>query len=355
MITKEIINEGFVVDNITEIITSSILLNSELEVLAASRDVLQLLGYQERDIQNTNIYELLDCQDDFFAHEIESFRTNGYFKSKNFTIHDKYVRKIQVEISGFYLGIFSDYSDYIILTIKDIQGQKTFEQLLDNKVSDFNELVYRTYHDLRGPTATIEGLVNISDYSEDPQEYRKLFNLIKTSNDLLNERIQKISQIFEHNFQDFSQSEHWDKRKLAQYIKHFIFERNEGLDVHVEITRYDIDNQRINFGLIQKTIRYAILAFLSYHKSKSESIYLNIGLEYDCNNLIFDFEFGGFVGASHYFIKAMDEKNGFSEIIKNSNAINFYLLQDLFMKYRGIFIPLFDDAQRQQFKIALEM
>ncbi len=353
MISNSIINNEFIEKNLINIIPSSILLDANNNIKAVSKEVCQFLRYSYHDLKGKNISEVLATKDNKIEKELKQMRLEGFFKPKKVTIHNKYKKNIEAEVSGFYLGIISDFSEYIIIGIRDVEKLKTYQSLLEEKVDDFNELVYRTYHDLRGPIATIKGLVNISDYCKDVDEFKALFKLIGTSTDKLKDRLSNISLIFDNSFEEHVNISELNLDKIRSCIVRSMPDIMSAVEINVSTNNLDLNETIIGEDVITKIIRYSVLGFLSFHKAVDEKSKLKLTLKSAQDNFIFMFEFEGFSGNSILMEKAIFNKHKFSDLIVEENALNYYLLRKLIQNYNGTFISDFEHKIKKGFKIAL--
>lgn len=353
MISNTIINNDFLEKNLINIIPSSILLDGDNNIKSVSKEVCQFLRYSYHDLKGKNIAEVLTTKDNKIELELEKMRLDGFFKPKKLTIQNKHHKKIQAEVSGFYLGIISDFSEYIIIGIRDVEKLKTYQSLLEEKVDDFNELVYRTHHDLRGPIATIKGLVNIADYFKDIEEFSKLFKLIGNSTDILKDRLSNISLIFDNSFEDHANTLELNSDSIKSWIVNSNPEKMSGMEIDIFMNNFDLNETILGKEVIKKVIRYSVLGFLSFHKIVDQTAKLKLTLQSAQDNFLFMFDFEGFSGNSKLMENAIFNKHKFSDLINEENVLNYYLLRKLIQNYNGTFIPDFENETTKGFNIAL--
>lgn len=353
MISNSIINNDFIEKNLINIIPSSILLDANNNIKSVSKEVCQFLRYSYHDLKGKNISEILATKDNKIEKELDQMRLDGFFKPKKVSIHNKYKKKIEAEVSGFYLGIISDFSEYIIIGIRDVEKLKTYQSLLEEKVDDFNELVYRTHHDLRGPMATIKGLVNIADYYKDVHELNHLFDLIGNSTDKLKDRLSNISLIFDNSFEDHANVLELNIDNIKSWIVSSMPEKMSAVEINVFTNNLDLNETILGEDVIKKTIRYSMLGFLSFHKAVDDKAKLKLTLKSAQDNFLFMFEFEGFSGNSILMEKAIFNKHKLSDLINEENVLNYYLLRKLIQNYNGTFIPDFEHETKKGFKIVL--
>lgn len=353
MISNSIINNEFIEKNLINIIPSSILLDADNNIKSVSKEVCQFLRYSYHDLKGQNISEVLASKDNKIEKELKQMRSDGFFKPKRVTIQNKYKKNIEAEVSGFYLGIISDFSEYIIIGIRDVEKLNTYQSLLEEKVDDFNELVYRTHHDLRGPVATIKGLVNIADYYKDVHELNHLFDLIGNSTDKLKDRLSNISLIFDNSFENHGNIFELNIDNIKSWIVNSNPEKMSTMEIKVSMNNYALNETILSNDVIKKVLRYSALCFLSFHKPVEGNTILKLTLELAQDNFLFTFEFEGFSGNSELMEKAIFNKHKFSDLINEENVLNFYLLRKLIQNYNGTFIPDFEHDTKKGFKIVL--
>lgn len=353
MISNSIINNEFIEKNLINIIPSSILLDANNNIKSVSKEVCQFLRYSYHDLKGKNISEVLATNDNKIEKELKQMRLEGFFKPKRVTIQNKYKKNIEAEVSGFYLGIISDFSEYIIIGIRDVEKLNTYQSLLEEKVDDFNELVYRTHHDLRGPVATIKGLVNIADYYKDVHELNHLFDLIGNSTDKLKDRLSNISLIFDNSFENHGNIFELNIDNIKSWIVNSNPEKMSTMEIKVSMNNYALNETILSNDVIKKVLRYSALCFLSFHKPVEGNTILKLTLELAQDNFLFTFEFEGFSGNSELMEKAIFNKHKFSDLINEENVLNFYLLRKLIQNYNGTFIPDFEHETKKGFKIVL--
>ncbi len=353
MISNSIINNDFIEKNLVNIIPSSILLDGNNNIKSVSKEVCQFLRYSYHDLIGRNFSEILITKDNKIEEELYQMRLNGFFKPKKVTLHNKFKKNIAAEVSGFYLGIISDFSEYIIIGIRDVEKLKTYQSLLEEKVDDFNELVYRTHHDLQGPMATIKGLVNIADYYKDVNELNHLFELIGDSTDTLKDRLSNISLIFDNSFDDHANIWELNVEKIKSWIINSNPEKMSSIDIEVSLNEIDLNETILGKDVIKKVLRYAALGFLSVHKAVAHKTKLKLTLKLAPDNFSFKFEFEGFSGNSVLMEKAIFNKHKLSDLVNEENVLNFYLLRKLIQHYNGTFVPDFEDEINKGFIIAL--
>jgi light-regulated signal transduction histidine kinase (bacteriophytochrome) len=138
-----------------------------------------------------------------FQADLQNELQKGFFdnslvvplKTKNFGF-------ITCQISGFYLGLISDLSGYIILRIKPIDEIKHLNLQLEKSREELDEFIYRAAHDLRGPLATIRGLINLLKHHPTPGEMEDLLRMLDSHTETMDDRLSGLHYLSESGRSD---------------------------------------------------------------------------------------------------------------------------------------------------------
>jgi len=95
-------------------------------------------------------------------------------------------------LSGFYLGLISDLTGYIVLRIKPVDEINLLNRQLERSRQELDEFIYRASHDLRGPLATIRGLTNIMKLQKPNDEMKSLIAMLETSATKMDNRLSRL-------------------------------------------------------------------------------------------------------------------------------------------------------------------
>lgn len=84
---------------------------------------------------------------------------------------------------------------YVLSYVRDISPLKTTEQLLKSKNQELDTFIYKASHDLKGPLASIIGVVNVAQYEVKDVNALKIFDFISTSARRLDNLLKDLLQI----------------------------------------------------------------------------------------------------------------------------------------------------------------
>ncbi len=189
-ISSEVLTREFVASKLGLIFEDAIVLNSKLDIVAASQCAAELFKCSPEELAGRSLNFLTKDAD--LASEVGYLLRNGYFRGHCFELMDSKGKVFRAKVSGIYLGLISDFNELIILTVKDMNPTYKLIKKLKIKEAILENLVYRASHDLRGPIATVLGLVNLAKIRQDDKEIDKLLELIATHSKLLDQRLHSL-------------------------------------------------------------------------------------------------------------------------------------------------------------------
>lgn len=162
-----------------------------------------LIGYSPDDLIGKRAYEFLHPDDipriktglnDFINKGLGIYTASYRYKKKD----GSYIWIESTNKLTFVEG--TDIIEGVISISRDITERKAFEARLEEKIKDLDTFIYRSSHDLKGPLASLQGLLNVAKSEINDEvaiQYLKLIeksvmNLDTILMDLLN--ITKITQ-----------------------------------------------------------------------------------------------------------------------------------------------------------------
>ncbi len=162
-----------------------------------------LLGYSPEDMIGKTAYDFLHLEDaeiiraglmDFVRKGLGVYTASYRYKKKD----GKYAWIESTNKLTFKEG--TDDIEGVISISRDISERKAFELRLEEKIKELDTFIYRSSHDLKGPLASLQGLLNVAKSEIKDANTMQYLNLIERSvlhldtilMDLLN--ITKITQ-----------------------------------------------------------------------------------------------------------------------------------------------------------------
>lgn len=178
------------IEKLNCIMVDSIILKMDFTVEAAGQDIEKATDFSSEELAGQPLSAI--CEDGKLPLLIKSRLREGYFGNVTGNLLNKKGESIQVVISGFYLGLISDLNGYIVLKIKPVENLSLLEKVAGEGKSEIDSFIYRAAHDLRGPLATIKGLVNLLKGRKDNGEVDELTRLVELHANKLDDRLFKL-------------------------------------------------------------------------------------------------------------------------------------------------------------------
>ncbi len=171
----------------------SVILKMNYDVEAIGSEVESLIGFASEEITGHPFSRL--CTDHRIKEVIDQEIRRGYFDGVTTVLLNRANEPIKITVSGFYLGLISEINGYIILKVKPLEDNSFLKNELVTKKRELDSFIYRTAHDLRGPIATIKGLVNLLKMRQNEQEVDELTSLIDLHANKLDDRLFRLLYI----------------------------------------------------------------------------------------------------------------------------------------------------------------
>ncbi len=185
-----IISMDEIIGKLNSFFTDSVILKMNYSIEALGNEVESLTGFSSEEMTGHPFSRL--CADHGIQSTIAREIRRGYFEGVVTSFLNRENEPINVSISGFYLGLISEINGYIILKVKILEDNSFLKKELVTKKRELDSFIYRTAHDLRGPIATIKGLVNLLKMRTGEDEVDKLTGLIELHADKLDDRLFKL-------------------------------------------------------------------------------------------------------------------------------------------------------------------
>lgn len=189
-LTSLIISMDEVIGKLNSFFTDSVILRLDHTIQAVGSEVEQLTGFTSGALAGQPFARM--CADEAFRKSLDTELRSGCFTDSVTTFLLKDNQPVSVCISGFYLGLISDINGYIILKVKLFENSASLKQELVTKKLELDTFIYRAAHDLRGPLATIKGLVNLMRIRQGDNEVDELNELIEVHANKLDDRLFKL-------------------------------------------------------------------------------------------------------------------------------------------------------------------
>ncbi len=334
LITERIIGEDYAFENLTKIFPSSLILRSDFRILAVSDEIERIFKYRDEDLVGETVMLLMKNEFTKFQNYINDLTHNGFFISQPIVTTDKFGEEVYIKISGFYLGLLSDMNDMLVIIINDLSPIKKYRKKIRQRESEFNELIYRTHHEIKGPVATIKGLLNILARENNNGNRNVMLEMLNQSISLLDRRITNIAQFHEFNTLWDDGGELIDLKQIENEIRNLLSGFSSLKNVELDIQASHLISLNVRFELIRKLLFCLFKAISSlpvidhkarigFHFSKYNA---NLKVTLQLEGFLFDPDLRDRLKAHRYSIE---------DAIKDDTALRFYVIYNHILNMDG--------------------
>jgi nitrogen-specific signal transduction histidine kinase len=350
-ITKTVITSSFILDNTQNFFPDSIILDRKFNILGVSSSILFRLGFEQQELIGHPIGVLQPGirLADWLTEKLSS----GYFIEEKLAFSKKVGGMVDYVVSGFYLAILNVFSDVIVLRFEYRGEIEELSDKLQNAWAQIDAFIYRTAHDIRGPLATIQGLLNLLKTRKDNSEVDLFVSMIDTHCLKLDDRIKNIIYLVNSDEEFFSPSFELHISELETSLRKTI-ERN----VFVDSLLLTVEgSQDVFFGYNEELVKLAInnllMFLLSLRKVKDDrqidiKIYANEGSVTICI-LCWGFEIDPRVS------QVLRDPDGshYVDVLQSPGLTYLFAVQKIAVKLKAFTQFAMLDADRQQFSMMI--
>lgn len=258
-ISKTLISQDFIKQKLPSIFMDSIVTDNKFTISIVSENILQLLEFSQEELQGKSLDYL--SRHDAFSEDLQKLLTNGFFEGKPISLFTKSRKKAEFIISGFFLGLISDLNGAVIFTLKTVDEAEVMRQRLQSQKAEIDKFIYRAGHDLRGPLATIKGLINLLKIRATNHEVDHLVSMIDSHANILDERLFQLVYLT-HVEDDQVYTEKFDPDCLETRLRKII-EKNAFIDLlELNVTAPTTTTPGVNcesiYGLVENLLLYIL-------------------------------------------------------------------------------------------------
>lgn len=187
--TRAVITENDIRAVIRKIFVDAIILKAPYTIVSVGESLSALFGIPHGHLDGMPLSE--------FSKQMPSRDTltgllrPGFFDKYEVTLDSRTGMSVQCTLSGFYLGIIGDISDMIIVNIKPSRLITTQCHTVQIRQKDLDDFIYAASHDLRGPLATIKGLISLMNLPGE-KDYDFFLEKMTYLADSLDDRLHKL-------------------------------------------------------------------------------------------------------------------------------------------------------------------
>jgi nitrogen-specific signal transduction histidine kinase len=165
-----------------------IILDNDYSIRLAGRNIEELLNYKYGALQNKSI-NVISYKDDLKSSFMIQIAEN-FFEWRSYLLKNRNEESVQVEICGFRMSEMKTNLSSMVMRIRVSRNH-----LESTSIPELDKLTYWMAHNLRGPLATLQGLINLARTRKDNHEIETFLNYMSTHAQRLDEKIQQMVRI----------------------------------------------------------------------------------------------------------------------------------------------------------------
>ncbi len=188
--TEILISDTEIKSALGRIFSDSVILNKEHRIVSVGTSICAKLGYSEKRFCGQPLSILTGNS---FAEKLQDLLINGFFEDNQVEVFNTEGISFPCNITGFYLGSISDLNDLIVLKFSSSYDGESTQKRPTDKNDAMDEFVYSTSHGLRGPLATIKGLINLLKiHKQVDDEHQFIISQMNHFAEKLDDRLHKL-------------------------------------------------------------------------------------------------------------------------------------------------------------------
>lgn len=352
-ITSGLISPEIIRKKLPSIFQDSMVVDLSFNILVTSQNLLALLEFSDAELIGKSLNYLSQSRD--LAKELKEELQNGYFHEIEVELLTKQNRKVRVGISGFYLGLITDINGRIILRIKNLQEVTSVKDQLEKKRVELDEFIYRIAHDLRGPLATILGLINLLKIRKDNNDLDLILNMVDTHAQRLDERLFQL--VYVTRVEQYAKEEpeyRLNFKKMESVIKDVINQNasSEFIDFHF----YSAVNflTGLNDVHVQTLLNNVLLYLLALPKHNlHQQLYYRFVI--DRRFLKITIGANGFVADGELRNALLQESSGYTDLLNYPRLTHYYAAQKMAGKLNSSIRTRFVTEDKQRISIEIPL
>lgn len=256
----------------------SMVVDLNFNIVVISQNVLDFLEFTNEELRMKPINYVAGEED--LAMVLRKALSSGFFEEQQVGFYTKGNRRVSVGISGFYLGLISDINGHIILKVRNLDEVQLINQQLQQKKAELDKFIYRAAHDLRGPLATMQGLLNLLKIREDDTELDRIIQLLDAHAHKLDERLYHMVYLAQSDEEDKTPCNCINFNQFETLLRKVI-EQNafvDFLEFHFSAPRENLLG--VNEILLKSLLSNVLLYLLSLPKNKlNNQIFFRLQVE----------------------------------------------------------------------------
>jgi light-regulated signal transduction histidine kinase (bacteriophytochrome) len=330
-ITDTIISVSDIRQRLGSIFPDSVILDTHFKILSVSENILEATGHTLQELKGKSLSSFSKSKglQRIIKHKLKG----GFFEEQPFRIRCKTNEWIHFKISGFYLGLIAgEINDVIVLRFKNIEEVIRMHDKLNEKIRDFDNFVYQSAHALRGPLATIKGLINLAKTASTIDELKFLNSQMEVFSERLDDKLHRLI-CFTESDQEFEPMEtHLSLQSICSALKEDVREASIDFPVNFEYSA-NIPMLLKKGEVFLSLLRNLVLFLCQQPKEIGNALALDVHTKPAVVELVIRAK--GFALTESLREKLMNANFGYYEILYCPELTNCYAAKKIIFKLKG--------------------
>jgi len=325
IVTRQLISQQSIREKLPAIFQDAIIVDLRFNILVVSQNVLEFLEFTNEELKDKSLNYLTGGVD--VVSQLNVWMAEGYCNERVVEFQSKGGHAIQIGISGFYLGLITDINGRIILKIRNLSEISVINKELQKKKTELDSFIYRVSHDLRGPLATVLGLVNLLKIRKDDSEVDRIVQMIDAHSVKLDELLFQLVYMARVDESDREPMYLVDFAELEMHLRKII-EQNafiDFLDLQFMVQATHVDN--VNEHHLRGMLSNLLLYLLSLPK-KDLHHRVSIAVA-QTNSLAITIDADGFVVSEKLREAFFRETSIYTDLLNYPRLVNYYAAQKI--------------------------
>jgi len=328
-ITTSIISEADIRRQIGTLFPDSVILDNRLNFISISQNILETIGYTSDELQGMPVSQLSATIQELIKEKLKP----GYFAEERFEVRSNIGDTIPFGVSGFYLGLIAEVNGLIVLKFRNLDELSKMQSRLDAKTLELDLFVYHSAHALRGPLATLKGLINLARINKDPEEMNFLLRQMDLFAGKLDDKLHRLIYFSESDKGDESVTQTLTLQSVCDALVANIQEGSVDHPVYFHCSSLDRSQVFKNGETILSLLRNLVLFFCQQPKVTKNHLRLETHSSRD--SVEFVLRAKGFLLNNSLTEKLSNTNLGYSEILHYPELINLYAAKKIVFKLKG--------------------
>lgn len=313
---------------IASIFPDSAILDLQFNIVGISQNILEATGYTRDDVTGKPV-AIFSAGRDFKA-ALETWLVPGYFGEQTIELRCMNNETRRYSVSGFYMGLIADVNGLIIVKFKNLEEVHQAKRELVAKSQELDEFVYTSSHSLRGPLATMKGLINLANTTQNPGEIAYLIQQMGVFAEKLDEKLHQLIYVAES---DKAPTEDLSIQLIFNTLSASLQESSIDFPVDFRCPVYD-SQQLVDRGSdILSMLNNLALFFSQQPKNRVNLLVLDILSGSSATEIMMRCQ--GFLFSESLVEKIGNVNFGYWEILNIPELLNYYAAKKIMRKLEG--------------------